>query len=486
MARHARTLQPIPEYPSLEYCERQNADSCACCLGKGESASEDLAVEENVGGAVDARRRRIKGRRGSSANRRVHLAAWALCAQIALAAARDALAQDPPKRTEPLVQRAQKLADAKARASCSAAYNNYLDGIRDTSRKAGDWFLTFARRFVDHCPPFETEQGIWLSSLLARSHLELGDSASAEASFRRIFKLVPRSAQDSMQFQLAAYFVAERLSARAQFDSASALWWHSGFMFVVGVQPELQTARALRVRIANPSPSTGGSSSRPGPLSSVLGAFRLNLAIHRIQSASAVVQQLLPRGMRLDVSAEYCGMAKYSYDPVRRTIILCYEMADYVREMAEWGVNELLQADSSLVGPSDVEKATEGFLVFAILHEVGHAVIHQLRIPALGNEEDVADGFATYALVAAGWEGAAADAAQWLSLLEGRSIADRLERWRDYQEAHPFPGQRYARMLCLLTGKRGAGAASDANERRCREDWQRLSLSWRQLLSQRP
>lgn len=96
--------------------------------------------------------------------------------------------------------------------------------------------------------------------------------------------------------------------------------------------------------------------------------------------------------------------------------------------------------------------------LWTLVHEMGHALISELEIPVLGNEEDAADQIATIALLhgAPGHRHGADEALQ---------LADAAEAWRlewmldqnnhaatAYWDNHPLDIQRYYNILCLLYG----------------------------------
>jgi hypothetical protein len=92
------------------------------------------------------------------------------------------------------------------------------------------------------------------------------------------------------------------------------------------------------------------------------------------------------------VSERACGKPNLFYSAAEQTIILCREMGPFVKSL-----NQELQGQ----GPSNrsIAPADTGFLVFLILHEAGHALVHQTGFPVIGGTEEAADGFATWMLL---------------------------------------------------------------------------------------
>src|SRR5215468_11214641 len=52
----------------------------------------------------------------------------------------------------------------------------------------------------------------------------------------------------------------------------------------------------------------------------------------------------------------------------------------------------------------DMVEFVAGNMLFVAFHEMGHALVGQLRLPVLGRGEDAADSFATLAMLAEGTE----------------------------------------------------------------------------------
>jgi hypothetical protein len=125
---------------------------------------------------------------------------------------------------------------------------------------------------------------------------------------------------------------------------------------------------------------------------------------------------------------------------------------------------------------------------FILLHEVGHAFVHQLRLPITGREEDAVDGFAAFATVRTPSFGplAAVSAALFFAAL-GQS---RGELAPDFTDVHSTPEQRTYQFLCWVYG-------SDPREFRslvgddglprdraagCPGEWRQANYAWTTLL----
>jgi hypothetical protein len=95
-----------------------------------------------------------------------------------------------------------------------------------------------------------------------------------------------------------------------------------------------------------------------------------------------------PRDIAL-VSRE-CGTsnARYIPDATHPQIELCYEWIEQIQNQF---------ARLRLTQESSVQ-AFNGALAFTLMHEIGHALVHEMNLPITGREEDVADQFATVVL----------------------------------------------------------------------------------------
>ena len=215
-----------------------------------------------------------------------------------------------------------------------------------------------------------------------------------------------------------------------------------------------------------------------------MAELRRNAMLAYIEAAAGVLTPLLPSGASIAVRAAECGRPSFTYAPATRSVTLCYQVSSAVTRVAldgaardrGWGV---------VPAPSDSEaRATaDAFLVFGILHEIGHALIHQRRLPLLGGEEEAADGFAVFVLISAKQWTIAIDAAQWFTWRETEAlVADTLPGVNriDYRDPHLLPGQRYARIACYVRGSQGG--SKDPEDARCKAEWSSLSSSWARLI----
>jgi len=97
----------------------------------------------------------------------------------------------------------------------------------------------------------------------------------------------------------------------------------------------------------------------------------------------------LPTKVTLVVSE--CGQVNAFYSAEYQSVVVCYEI--------------LVDLAQKFAGLEDYEKVFSGAFTWILMHELGHALIHVLDLPITGKEEDVADEFATMALLDGSDEG---------------------------------------------------------------------------------
>lgn len=133
-----------------------------------------------------------------------------------------------------------------------------------------------------------------------------------------------------------------------------------------------------------------------------------------------------------------------------------------------------------------------GNTLFAVYHELGHALIDLLDLPVVGREEDAADGFAAMMMippepdsirdeliiaVADGWR------------LQGE-MAGRGNRQSSLWAEHALDEQRHYAVVCWLVGSDQDGFFDFAEEsgmpieriETCPDDFERMKASWHDLL----
>jgi hypothetical protein len=199
---------------------------------------------------------------------------------------------------------------------------------------------------------------------------------------------------------------------------------------------------------------------------------------------SGVFEQVVPeldKALNLPhdipITFQKCETVNAFYDPQKISITMCDEMVDFYGE---------LFADY----PKDEGKeAIVGSLVSVFLHEMGHALIDQLQLPAVGRQEDAADQLATVVLVASGDEGnrmALDGAFSWVA--EGKAQGDDTTPFWD---EHSLNEQRFYNMMCLIYGSNpdGYGEVIGENElpsdraEQCPDEYKTISGSWNKLLA---
>jgi hypothetical protein len=170
-----------------------------------------------------------------------------------------------------------------------------------------------------------------------------------------------------------------------------------------------------------------------------------------------------------------CGTINAFYEPSTHTVNLCYELIGFF-----YGVF----AKAKIPGQTPTQGAMAATL-FTQLHETGHALIKELNIGAMGNEETDVDGFATVFLLKLGANGVARDGAIAMYSMLGLTGPK-----PDYFNEHPPSQERVAEILCLVYGSDPSANADliakhlvEAERApKCAAEFQNTSKVWKELL----
>lgn len=178
----------------------------------------------------------------------------------------------------------------------------------------------------------------------------------------------------------------------------------------------------------------------------------------------------------IDIQLVDCGTINAFYDPNNHRVMVCYELLDYFVSVFK----------PSAQNDEQLGQAVMGATIFSFYHEAGHALIHQLDLPAVGREEDAVDQLATLILMAAGDDGVgmALSGAYWFQLQQ--KSGNETPFW----DEHAFEGQRFYNILCLIYGSDpqkyagfvASGNLPEARAQRCAEEYGKTQRAWEKLL----
>jgi Putative metallopeptidase/Helix-turn-helix domain len=135
----------------------------------------------------------------------------------------------------------------------------------------------------------------------------------------------------------------------------------------------------------------------------------------------------------------------------------------------------------------DLIEFVAGNMLFVGFHEMGHALVSQLRLPVLGRGEDAADSFATLAMLQEGTEfsvNVLVQAARGWFLMDRRE--QKLGNMLSFYDEHGLDKQRAYAIVCLMVGsndklfKELADWVQMPEERQqtCHNDYDDAKYSW--------
>lgn len=175
-----------------------------------------------------------------------------------------------------------------------------------------------------------------------------------------------------------------------------------------------------------------------------------------------------------------CGQSNAFYNPQDVSITICYElMENFYKTFRSSGDADQKAYDSMFDA-----------ITFVFLHEMGHALVDQYKLPVTGNEEDAADRMSSFVCIEElGDEGvrailAAADAMRIQSKTKTNTS-------RDMADEHLLQEQRFFNSLCMVYGSNPEkytnivdnGYLPQERAVRCPSEYQRTAGSWNDLLA---
>jgi hypothetical protein len=198
------------------------------------------------------------------------------------------------------------------------------------------------------------------------------------------------------------------------------------------------------------------------------------------ENVALMLNQTIKMPRLLDIQLVECGTINAFYDPNNNRIIMCYELMDYYTKMFKPVSKTNEELGNAIVGAT----------FFAFFHELGHGLIHQLGIPAVGREEDAVDQMATLILMENGDSGVAAamSGAKWFAL---QAEANKKEGAQmPFWDEHSMEEQRFYNIACLVFGSNPEkyGPMVENNylpkprAMRCVDEYGKISGAWERLL----
>ena len=182
------------------------------------------------------------------------------------------------------------------------------------------------------------------------------------------------------------------------------------------------------------------------------------------------------------IVAQSCGQANAYYSRDRREVIICYELLTahsaalqktFGRQYDQARLNQILASE----------------LVFALVHEVGHALFDLHRIPVTGKEEDAADEFAAFLMLNTNGHQVLKDSPLFLQAFRVKWYK-KIGNAGMYADEHSITEQRMVNLVCYGYGKdpqqylESARLVRLTQERapRCSREYEQMERSMRTLL----
>lgn len=252
--------------------------------------------------------------------------------------------------------------------------------------------------------------------------------------------------------------------------------------------PSAATAQDPPSPTADPAPQAQGSfvvewDKLKKPHRAIGRKLRKSKAIERV---AAAVNELvaIPRDIAIGFTDETTVGPAYIPDQRGQELHFIVFPGTFLRLE-----HDALRAQLRGVKDLGVHRALRYANQFIIAHEIGHALVDQLKLPITGKEEDAVDGFAAYLLTKDERFGPMGPISAAI-LFDAIKTDDGKLGDSDFADEHSLPQQRVYQFLCWVYGsdtKRykdlvGKDLLPRDRARRCKAEYRQLSSSWDRLL----
>ncbi len=247
-------------------------------------------------------------------------------------------------------------------------------------------------------------------------------------------------------------------------------------VFAVACKSGPAPGSARRADGGRAAPDTGRFLADYGPAAPTFQAFRSGLMAHRfLDTIAARLNDSLRIPKDITLATAHCSEPNASYDPDTHRVTLCYELFKSLSDR--------------FAATAGGEYVVPGTIVFALMHEMGHALVDVLALPITGREEDAVDQLATILLLEQGASGdsLAFGAVGWFVTSARSGRLDSLA----FADDHGLDLQRVYNLICWIYGRDpdrypeivAEGWLPEHRREKCTGEYARLSVSWRRLLA---
>ena len=178
------------------------------------------------------------------------------------------------------------------------------------------------------------------------------------------------------------------------------------------------------------------------------------------------------------ISFEDCEDSDAFYDPETRKLTLCYQLIDEYYDLFGRKITDKTKLD----------EAVRGAVASTFFHELGHGLVDAWKVPITGKEEDAVDQLSTLILInhTQNGEQMALNGAISFKLYADLEKGEKKVFW----DEHSLDEQRFYDTICLIYGHEPEkysylvkdNTLPEERAELCRQDYPKISNSWRQLL----
>ena len=185
----------------------------------------------------------------------------------------------------------------------------------------------------------------------------------------------------------------------------------------------------------------------------------------------------------IGVVAAPCGQPNAYWAPEQKTLVVCYDLFDYMGEVFRG------QTSSN----QELLENTMGAVEFIFYHELGHALIDTFDIPFTGRQEDAVDQFSSIILLGEGKVNSVLAGASFFGASRGSNTP--------FWDEHSLDEQRFYDIACLVYGSDpqaydslllresvfglggNQGILPKQRAAKCPADFKDIESSWNRLIS---